>query len=134
MTRPASLLRLLIGVHLVWTVLLTPAALESRPFSSISPIGWFSLVLIFTTVGLDLAAFLLARRNPRTAGLLAAIGPFLFVGPFVGDQVGLFSSLKAPLQITVVEVLALLTQLAILYVALRLRREGAAAGKAESMG
>jgi hypothetical protein len=126
MTRSAIWLRLLIGVHLVWTVLLTPAALETRPFSSISPIGWISLVLIFTTVGLDIAAFLLARRNPRAAGLLAAIGPFLFIGPFIGDQVGLFSSLKAPAQITVVEVLALLTQAAILYVALRLRREAAA--------
>jgi hypothetical protein len=131
MTRPASVLRFLIGVHLVWTVLLTPAALETRPFSSISPIGWLSLVLIFTTVGLDVVAFLLARRNPRTAGLLAAIGPFLFVGPFIGDQLGLFSSLKAPSQITVVEVLALLTQLAILYVALRLRREAAAALNAD---
>jgi hypothetical protein len=126
MTRSAIWLRLLIGVHLVWTVLLTPAALETRPISSIHPIGWISLVLIFTTVGLDTAAFLLARRNPRAAGLLAAIGPFLFIGPFIGDQVGLFSSLKAPAQITVVEVLALLTQAAILYVALRLRREAAA--------
>jgi hypothetical protein len=47
--------------------------------------------------------------------------------------VGLFSSLKAPFQITVVEVLALLTQLAILYVALRLRREATPQVNAEQM-
>ena len=122
MKRTTATLRALIGVHLVWTVLLTPAAFETRPFSTITPIGWISLVLIFTTVGLDIAAFILAGRNPRMAGMLAAIGPFLFVGPFIGDQAGLFSTLRAPVQITVLEVLAFLTQLTILWAALRLRR------------
>jgi hypothetical protein len=127
MTRPATTLRILIAVHLVWTFLLTPLALEPRPFSSISLIGWGSLALIFTTVALDVVAFALAVRSPRTAGTLAAIGTILFIGPFVGDQLGLFSSLRAPTQIVVVEVAAVLTQLAILYVALKLRREPAAA-------
>jgi len=117
-------LRFFIGLHMIWTVLLTPAVLETRPFSTITTVGWISLVLIFITVGLDIVAFLLAGRQPRLAGLLAAIGPFLFIGPFIGDRLGLFSSLKAPGPIVVVEVLALMTQLAILYVALRLRREG----------
>jgi hypothetical protein len=124
MNRTAATLRVLIGVHLVWTVLLTPAAFETRPFSTITPIGWISLVLIFTTVGLDIAAFILAGRNPRLAGTLAAIGPFLFAGPFIGDQAGLFSTLRAPVPITVLEVAAFVTQLAILWVALRLRRSG----------
>jgi hypothetical protein len=123
MIRPATQLRLLIGAHLVWTFLLTPAALETRPFSTITPIGWLSLVLIFTTVALDIAAFALVGRNPRLAGSLAAIGPFLFVGPFLGDQVGLFSSLRAPTTVTALELVAFVTQLAILYVAVRLRRE-----------
>jgi hypothetical protein len=127
MTRSVTMLRILIAVHLVWTALLTPAALEPRPFSSISPIGWISLALIFTTVGLDIVAFVIVRRNPRLAGLLAAIGPFLFVGPFLGDQLGLFASLPAPARITLLEVLAFLTQLAILYVAIGLRRESATA-------
>jgi hypothetical protein len=126
MTRYALWLRLFIGLHLVWTVLLTPAVLETRPFSTITQIGWISLALIFTTVGLDLVAFVLAGGRPRIAGLLAAVGPFLFVGPFIGDQLGLFSTLPAPGSIVVVEVLALATQLAILYVALRLRREASA--------
>ncbi|HEY8868493.1 MAG TPA: hypothetical protein VIM30_03790 [Candidatus Limnocylindrales bacterium] len=127
MTRPATTLRILIAAHLSWTFLLTPVALEPRPFSSITPIGWGSLALIFTTVTLDIVAFVLVSRNPRTAGSLAAIGTILFVGPFVGDQLGLFSSLRPPTQIVIVEVAALLTQLAIGYVALRLRREPATA-------
>jgi hypothetical protein len=125
MDRLATQLGLLIGAHLVWTFLLTPAALETRPFSTITPIGWLSLVLIFTTVALDIAAFALVGRNPLLAGSLAAIGPFLFVGPFLGDQVGLFSSLFAPTAVTAFELIAFVTQLAILYVAVRLRREPA---------
>src|SRR5438477_270224 len=94
MIRSVPTLRILILAHLVWTFLLTPAALEPRPFSSINPIGWLSLVLIFTTVGLDIAAFALVARNPRQAALLAAVGPLLFVGPYVGDLLGLFSSIR----------------------------------------
>ena len=127
MNRPATPFRVLIAIHVVWTFLLTPAALEPRPFSSISPIGWLSLVLIFTTVGLDIAAFAIVGRNPARAGLLAAIGPFLFVGPFIGDQIGLFASLRPPTQVTLLEVAAFATQLAILAVALRLRREAVTA-------
>lgn len=93
MTRLATMLRVLIGVRLVWTFLLTPLALEPRPFSVINPIGYLSLALIFTTVALDIAAFVLVGRNPRTAATLAAIGPFLFVGPFLGDLAGLFAHL-----------------------------------------
>ncbi len=54
MTRLATMLRVLIGVHLVWTFLLTPVALEPRPFSVINPIGYLSLALIFTIVTLDI--------------------------------------------------------------------------------
>jgi len=123
MSRTAIALRVLIGLHLVWTFLLTPAALEPRPFSTISLIGWVSLVLIFATVGLDIAAFLIVGRNVRRAALLAAIGPFLLVGPVIGDQLGLFASLPAPAQIVALEFAALLTQVAILVVAIRLRRQ-----------
>ena len=122
MTRPATLLRGLIAVHLVWTFLLTPAALEPRPFSSITVVGWVSLALIFTTVGLDIAAFAIVGRNPRTAALLASIGPFLFVGPFIGDQLGFFATLPAPTQVTALEVAALATQLAILFIAMAVDR------------
>jgi hypothetical protein len=125
MNRPATQLRLLIGAHLVWTFLLTPAAFETRPFSTFTPIGYISLALIFTTVGLDIAAFIIVGRRPRIAGSMAAIGPFLFVGPFIGDQVGLFSTLRPPTAISVLEVVAFLTQLTILWVALRLRRSAA---------
>jgi hypothetical protein len=112
----------LIVAHLVWTVLLTPAAFETRPFSTFTLIGWVSLGLIFTTVALDIAAFVMVGRRPRIAGSLAAIGPFLFVGPFIGDQAGFFSSLRPPTAISVLEVAAFLTQLTILWVALRVRR------------
>lgn len=122
MNRPATQLTLLIVAHLVWTVLLTPAAFETRPFSTFTPIGWVSLALIFTTVGLDIAALILVGRKPQLAGSMAAIGPFLFVGPFIGDQVGLFSTLRPPTAISLLEVLAFLTQLTILWVALRVRR------------
>ena len=122
MNRPATQLTLLIVAHLVWTVLLTPAAFETRPFSTFTPIGWVSLALIFTTVGLDIAALILVGRKPQLAGSMAAIGPFLFVGPFICDQVGLFSTLRPPTAISLLEVLAFLTQLTILWVALRVRR------------
>jgi hypothetical protein len=122
MSRPAMTLRILIGFHFVWTILLTPIAFEPRPFSSFTTLGFLSLGLIFTTVALDVVAFILANRRPIAAGSAAAIGAVLFIPAFVVDQLGYFSSEKAPTIITVLEIAALLTQLAILYVALRLRR------------
>jgi len=120
-SRPATLLRLLIAAHMLWTVLLTPAAFETRPFSSFTTLGFISLVLIFTTVGLEITAFIIVGRRPRLAGLLASIGPFLFVGPFLVDRFGLFSSYPAPAVIALLEVIALATQITILLVARRLR-------------
>ena len=122
MFRPASVLRGLVGIHLLWTFLLTPVALEPRPFSAITAIGYLSLVLIFTVVALDIAAFMFVGRNPRRASSLGAAGPFLFVGPFIGDQLGLFATTRPPTQITALEIAAFTTQLALLYTAVRLRR------------
>jgi hypothetical protein len=47
------------------------------------------------------------------------------VGPFIGDQLGYFATIAAPTRITVLELLALATQVAILFVAIRIRREAA---------
>jgi hypothetical protein len=124
MPRPATTLRILIGIHLVWTVLLTPIAFEPRPFSSFTTLGYVSLGLIFTTVALDIVAFVLANRRSVTAGTAAAIGALLFVPAFVVDQLGYFSSQAAPTQITILEIAALVTQLALLWAGLRLRRGG----------
>lgn len=123
MNRPATILRILIAIHVLWTFLLTPAALEPRPFESITVVGWISLILIFTVVALDIAAFALVGRNPRLAAGLAGVGPFLLVGPVIGDQLGYFATIAAPLQITLLELAALATQVAILFVALRLRAD-----------
>jgi hypothetical protein len=122
MTVSAVTLRILVGVHLVWTVLLTPIAFEPRPFSSFTAVGFLSLAMIFTTVTLDVIAFVLSPRRGRAAGTLVAIGAVLFVPPFVIDQLGLFSTQPAPTPIVVLEVAALVTQLALLYVGWQLRR------------
>jgi hypothetical protein len=50
------------------------------------------------------------------------------VGPFIDDQLGYFATLAPPTRITVLEVLAFATQLAILFVSLRIRREIATGG------
>ncbi len=120
-------LRGLIVMHLVWTFLLTPLALEPRSFDVITPIGYASLVLIFSVVALDIVALAIAGRNPRLAGLIAAVGPFLLVGPVIADQVGLFATVPPPAVITALEFLALATQIAIFFVALQLRRGAPAA-------
>jgi hypothetical protein len=122
MSRLAQL-RGLVLVHLVWTFLLTPIALEPRPFSSFGTLAFVSLALIFTTVTLDIIAFVIVRGRPRLAGTLVAIGALLFVPPFGVDQAGLFSTIPAPTQITILEVAALITQLALFVVGFRLRRE-----------
>jgi hypothetical protein len=127
MKNSVLLFRGLIAVHLVWTFLLTPLALEPRSFSVITPIGYASLVVIFSIVALDIVALIIAGRNPRLAGLIAAVGPFLVVGPVIADQVGLFATVPPPPVITILEFLALATQIAIFFVAVRLRRQTAAA-------
>lgn len=119
-------LRGLVLVHLVWTFLLTPIALEPRPFSSFNLLGFLSLALIFTTVALDIVSFLIVRGRPRLAGTLVAIGALLFAPPFGVDQAGLFSTIPPPTQITILEGAALITQLALFVVGMRLRRESAA--------
>src|SRR5215207_9576799 len=119
MPRSASTLRILVAIHVLWTLLLTPAALEPRPFESITVIGWISLALIFTVVALDILAFAVVGRDPRLAGHLASVGPFLLVGPVIGDQLGYFATIPAPLPITALELAALVPQVAILYVAVR---------------
>jgi len=125
MSRVAQL-RTLVLVHLVWTFLLTPIAFEPRPFSSFNPLGFVSLALIFTTVGLDIVAFVVVRGRPRLAGTLVAIGALLFAPPFGVDQAGLFSTIPAPTQITILEGAALITQVLLFVVGVRLRRESAA--------
>jgi hypothetical protein len=75
---------------------------------------------------LNIVSFALMARRPRRAALLAAIGPFLFIGPVSADQLGLFSAIAPPFRSSVVEAVAALTQLAILFVAVRLRRVSAA--------
>lgn len=122
----STVLRILVAVHLVWTFLLTPLALEPRPFSSFTPLAFASLAMIFTTVTLDVAAFVIVGSRTRTAATLVAIGALLFVPPFIVDQLGLFSSIPAPTQITILEIAALATQLALLYVGTRLRRRSSA--------
>jgi uncharacterized membrane protein len=122
MTVSAVTLRILVGIHLVWTVLLTPIAFEPRPFSSFTALGFLSLAMIFTTVTLDVVAFVISRRRWRAAGTLVVIGGVLFVPPFAIDQLGLFSTQPAPTTIVVLEIAALVTQLALLYVGWRLRR------------
>jgi len=119
-------LRSLVIVHLAWTFLLTPLALEPRPFSSFSPLAFVSLALIFTTVALDVIAFVIVRGRPRLAGTLVAIGALLFAPPFGVDQAGLFSTIPAPTQITILEGAALITQILLFVVGMRLRRESAA--------
>ncbi len=121
-------LRGLIVIHLAWTFLLTPLALEPRPFEVITTIGYISLALIFTVVALDIVALIIAGRNPRRAALIAMVGPFLLVGPVIGDQVGVFATVPPPAVITALELLALATQVAIFFVALRIRRPAPAAG------
>jgi hypothetical protein len=119
---PPTQLRTLIAVHLVWTFLLTPLAFETRPFATFNPIGYASLAMIFTTVTLDIVTFVLVDRRTRLATSLAMVGTVLFIPPFIVDQLGLFATLPAPSAIVVLEVAALLTQLAIFGVAWRLRR------------
>jgi len=121
MPRPAVALRTLIAIHFVWTFLLTPIAFEPRPFSSFTVLGFGSLALIFTTVALDIAAFVLATRRPRTAGLAASIGAVLFIPAFLIDRAGLFSSESAPATIVILEAAALVTQVLILWSGYRLR-------------
>ena len=125
--RGPTVLRILVGVHLIWTVLLTPLALEPRPFSSFTPLAFVSLAMIFTTVMLDVVAFVIVSTRTRTAATLVAIGALLFVPPFIVDQLGLFSTIPAPTQITILEIAALATQLALLYVGIRLRAASSAA-------
>ena len=82
--------------------------------------------MIFTTVGLDIVALINATKRPRFAGTLAVLGALVFVLPFISDQFGFFWKLPAPGAVATLELIAIVTQVAIFVVALRLKRGVAA--------
>lgn len=113
----------LLLLSLVGTILLTPAGFETRPVAAIHPLGLAVLLLIFVAVALNVAALALLVRRPRTAAMLAAFGPFLFLPALLVDQTGNFSRYGPPLRITAVEYVQFLIELLVLFFAARIVRE-----------
>ena len=119
----AALVALAVAMF-VCVFLLTPlSGLETRPTSSIHPIGVFSLALIFLTAGLNAIALALLGRRPRISALVAGLGIFLVLPGFIFDQTGQFSPYPPPSAIRALEYALITIEAAAFLVSIWLYRE-----------
>lgn len=121
----AGIALVVLAVAMFITVfLLTPlSGFETRPVSSIHPIGVFSLVLVFLTAALDAVALALLRGRPRVAALLAGLGIFLVIPGFILDMTGRFSPFSPPTAIRDLEYVLVTLQALLFVVAIWLYSE-----------
>jgi len=119
-----KVLAILLLVSVICGILLTPLGVETRGsevLSSVSSLLWLGLALgtfILTIVSLILVFF-----RSRVASILATIGSIGAVLVLVGDQAGLVSSIRPPPPVTVVEIIAILVNVSVIFFASRVYGE-----------
>ena len=124
LSRQAKYLRNLLGVYILFAVFLTPiGGLETRPPSNITALGFATLAIFFVGLALNAAALILIFRNPRRSPVLSIVGSILYFPVAITDQAGLFSSLRPPLGIDYLEAIEGFVAIAVIFLAVRARRE-----------
>src|SRR5487761_511353 len=111
----SRLLALALIAYAFLDVLLTPLGrLETRSVAQVTVIGFVTLALLF--VGLVLALFalnLLYRKSSRAAAV-AIVAAVLYFPAAIADQTGLFSSLRPPPPIAVIELVQAVVAVAVI--------------------
>lgn len=111
----SRLLALALIAYAFLDVLLTPLGrLETRSVAQVTVIGFVTLALLF--VGLVLALFalnLLYRKSSRAAAV-AIVAAVLYFPAAIADQTGLFSSLRPPTPIAVIELVQAVVAVAVI--------------------
>jgi hypothetical protein len=97
-------LTVLLAVGFACAFLLTSAGWETRPITSIHPIGLAVLLGIFTAVGPNAVSLFLLSHRARIAAAMVSVASVLVVAGITVDRIGLFSSFPPPILISYVEI------------------------------
>jgi len=119
-------LAVLLLVFVLCDFLISPLVFETRGSAIIgnpSSLQW--LVVLFGGLLLNVFALILVAFKPRIAAVLAIIGSIAYIIVSLADQAGLVSSLRAPVMVADIEVVAVFVLAAALFFASRVYLESA---------
>lgn len=121
----AKVLAAVLVIYVVLDILLTPVGhLETRPVADVTGIGFASLGLLFVGLVLAILSLVLLFRRSRRAPVVAIVAGVLFFPAAIADQVGLFSSLRPPAAIAVLELVQALVAIVVIFMGFVLLRRG----------
>lgn len=124
LSRNSRLLLTSLGAYVIFDILLTPVGgLETRPVSDVTTSGFVTLGLLFAGLLLAVAAAGLLFVSLRVSSLVGILGAILYFPAFVSDEVGLFSAMRAPIGIALLELVQAIAAAFAVFFAIRVHRE-----------
>jgi hypothetical protein len=122
----AKALAILLVVFVFCDFLISPLVFETRGSDIIgNPASLRWLVVLFGGLLLNIIALVLVAFRPRTAAILAIIGSIAYIVVSFADQAGLVSSLRAPVVVADIELVAVIVLAGVLFLASRVYLESA---------
>jgi hypothetical protein len=121
-----KVLAILLVVFVLCDFLLSPLGFETRGaaiLGSLTSLPW--LVVLFGGLILNILALITVAFRPRIASILAIVGSIAYIAVGFADQAGLVSSVRAPVLIADVEVVAIIVLAAVLFLHSRVYLESA---------
>lgn len=125
-TRNVRYLLVALAVFQLWIVLLSPVGIENRPTPSGPALTtWTTWRIAVGSPGiwLSFASLILLFFKRRLAVIIGIVGAALLSADILGDQLGLEAWVAPPPSVSIVDVIAFATALAILYLAPRVYRD-----------
>ncbi len=113
-----------VAAYIIFDILLTPVGgFETRPVGDVTTVGFATLVLLFVGLALAVVSAGLLFARPRVSLLVAILGAILYFPALVTDEAGLFSSLRPPIGIVLLELVQAIIAAFWVFFALRVYRE-----------
>lgn len=104
LSNAAKILAVTLVAYVVLDFFLTPlGGIETRPVAQVKVIGVVGLVLLFTGLVLAIVSLVLLYRRSARASMVAIIAAVLYFPAFLTEVAGIFSSVRPPSGITLIE-------------------------------
>jgi hypothetical protein len=124
LSRNGKAMAILLVVFVFCDFLISPLVFETRGAAIIgNPASLRWLVVLFGGLLLNVFALILVAFRPRIAAILAIIGSVAYIVVSLADQAGLVTSVRAPVVVADIEVVAVIVLLAVLYFASKVYAE-----------
>ncbi|MDA4129963.1 MAG: hypothetical protein OK457_04255 [Thaumarchaeota archaeon] len=124
LSRNVKILVVLLLVFVFCDFLISPVVFETRASALLgnsSSLRW--LVVLFLGLFLNIASIILLFIKPRVASVIAIIGSILYLIVTISDQLGLVTPLKAPVLVSIVEVITAVVLIGVFIFASMVYRE-----------